>query len=399
LKKNQNLELTELKMKCKSFHIVSGISIMGIDFNFHVHYSYENPTNKFENENRNLLIELLSTLKEKSDEILKSYHSYFKFYITDKWLYHVYLLKNGFDPFMVIVGPIKEGSTEFTEMSNEKFDHFLQLFQWIIQPYCPVELSKPILYKVANHHYIPLNPDVSLVDIYYESESFHGSVDEFEFIKSMMLEGKITEVENYIDSNIKFIHQVDQIELAKGDSLRSAKNHLISACSILSQVAIDGGANNEYTRTLADKYIFLIENLTSKLEIYVLMKEMILKFTECIIQFSNPNYSNITKRVIQYLHTNFYEKITLEEVAKKFNISPTHLSKKLKKETEMSFNHNLNKIRVNESKRLLLHTDKSILDVAIAVGFNYQNHFGKVFKQMVGVSPNVFRNKLHISKK
>ncbi len=90
--------------------------------------------------------------------------------------------------------------------------------------------------------------------------------------------------------------------------------------------------------------------------------------------------------------SNYIPDITLQEVAQKFNISPSHLSKKLNKETGMSFNDNLNKIRINESKKLLLQTNKSILEVAIAVGFNYQNHFGKVFKQLVGVSPNAFRN-------
>jgi YesN/AraC family two-component response regulator len=48
-------------------------------------------------------------------------------------------------------------------------------------------------------------------------------------------------------------------------------------------------------------------------------------------------------------------------------------------------------VRVEESKHLLLSTDLSLVEIAIAVGFPDQSYFCKVFKKTVGLTPGKFR--------
>lgn len=48
-------------------------------------------------------------------------------------------------------------------------------------------------------------------------------------------------------------------------------------------------------------------------------------------------------------------------------------------------------IRIEESKRLLSNTDYSIIDIAIAVGFEDPRYFSKVFKKYIGLTPKQFR--------
>ncbi|MEH7403508.1 helix-turn-helix transcriptional regulator [Gottfriedia acidiceleris] len=395
MKNYKLINISELKIKANSFHIVSGLDVIGIDFDFNIVFSFTSSNHK--NDHHNFLMDSLETIKLKLDSILETKNNYFKLYWQEILLYHVFFIKNENENLLIILGS-DIGLDRRIDLPSEsdwysKSEHFLKLLQWIIEPYSTVAFTEPEQYHLEGKegHQPPFVPDVSLIELYYENESLHATTEEFEEFKSILVGGKLGELEKRFNFT-KVLESIDQIELAKGDSLRSMKNHFIAACGIISQYAIDSGSDNEYARTLADKYINLVERLTSKLDIFKLMKEMILKFSECIVHFSNPNYSSLTKKIILYLNANFYENITLQDVAKEFNISSSHLSKKLNKETGMSFNDNLNKIRINESKKLLLHTDKSILDVAIAVGFNYQNHYGKVFKQIVGVSPNAFRN-------
>lgn len=79
------------------------------------------------------------------------------------------------------------------------------------------------------------------------------------------------------------------------------------------------------------------------------------------------------------------------ELAKKIGISRTQLHRKLKALTGLSASKYINKIRVQEGNRLLVTTDKTISEIAYAVGFtSLSTSFSKEF----GVSPRVFRNGL-----
>ncbi|MFF2875931.1 helix-turn-helix transcriptional regulator [Gottfriedia sp. NPDC057991] len=391
MKNYKHINISELKIKANSFYIVSGLDIVGIDLDFNIVFSFSSPN--YKNDHHNILMDTLEIIKVKFDSILESKKNHFTLYWQETLLYHVFFIKNENECLLIIVGSnIGLNRLDAQSDLDSKSEHLLKLFHWIIEPYSKVAFTEPEQYQLEGiEHQSPFVPDVSLIELYYENETLHATSKEFEEFKMILVEGKFGEFEKKFDLT-KVLQSFDQIELAKGDSLRSMKNHFIAACGIISQYAIDSGTDNEYARTLADKYIIQVESLTTKLDIYKLMKEMVVKFSECIVHFSNPKYSNLIKKIILYMNTNFYESITLQVVAEEFNLSPSHLSKRLNKETGMSFNDNLNKIRINESKKLLLHTDKSILEVAISVGFNYQNHFGKVFKQMVGVTPNAFRN-------
>lgn len=48
-------------------------------------------------------------------------------------------------------------------------------------------------------------------------------------------------------------------------------------------------------------------------------------------------------------------------------------------------------IRVEESKRLLSNTDYSLIDIAIATGFENQIYFSRILKKYTGPTPRQFR--------
>ena len=73
------------------------------------------------------------------------------------------------------------------------------------------------------------------------------------------------------------------------------------------------------------------------------------------------------------------------------HLHPSYFSTVFKNSTGLSFKEYLNKVRIEESKILLLNTDFSIIDIAIAVGFEDQSYFSKVFKKYTGTTPKQFR--------
>jgi AraC-like DNA-binding protein len=47
---------------------------------------------------------------------------------------------------------------------------------------------------------------------------------------------------------------------------------------------------------------------------------------------------------------------------------------------------------IEEAKRILLGTNKSISEIAYELGFEYPQYFSKLFKQKTGNTPQEFRN-------
>lgn len=101
--------------------------------------------------------------------------------------------------------------------------------------------------------------------------------------------------------------------------------------------------------------------------------------------------NHIIQSVAKYISQNFSKNITLVSTAKKYNVSPEHLSRQFKKNTGFNFNEYLNLVRVQNAEKLLKTKDMSMTEVAFYCGFNDSNYFSTVFKKVVGVSPKKYR--------
>lgn len=83
--------------------------------------------------------------------------------------------------------------------------------------------------------------------------------------------------------------------------------------------------------------------------------------------------------IANYVQEYLNEPIDIEALAKTMFISRTHLAVKFKKETGMTLTDFILKEKVEEGKKLLKYTDRSISAIAIFLGFSSQSHFSNVF--------------------
>ncbi|MEF2966113.1 response regulator [Paenibacillus sp. M1] len=91
----------------------------------------------------------------------------------------------------------------------------------------------------------------------------------------------------------------------------------------------------------------------------------------------------------QYIEANYRQKgLTIHEVAKKNHVSPNYLSYLFKKNTGYNLWEYVVKLRMEESKSLILHTDLRRYEIAERVGYESPEHFSKIFKKYFGVSPS-----------
>ena len=83
--------------------------------------------------------------------------------------------------------------------------------------------------------------------------------------------------------------------------------------------------------------------------------------------------------------------LTAEDAAKYCNLSYSYFSRSFKQAYGLSFSEYVEIMRLRESERMLLTTDKSITEIAISVGFNSSSYFAERFKLRYRIPPHLFR--------
>ncbi|MFS0656460.1 helix-turn-helix domain-containing protein [Bacillus sp. 179-C3.3 HS] len=103
-------------------------------------------------------------------------------------------------------------------------------------------------------------------------------------------------------------------------------------------------------------------------------------------------------QIIDYMEKNYDQMITLEEMAKKYYLSTSYLSRYFKKKTGMGFSRYLMSIRLKHSMKELLYTSDSISQIAMNNGFPNTKSFTAFFKEVYGMTPHTYRDS-HIVQK
>ena len=98
------------------------------------------------------------------------------------------------------------------------------------------------------------------------------------------------------------------------------------------------------------------------------------------------------RRVHDYLLENLSERVTIEELSRKFHINPTTLKRAFKDEYGSSIAAHTKEHRM-ERAEVLLREGKSVGEVARAVGFDSASRFTSAFKDKYGVTPAEYKRK------
>lgn len=101
--------------------------------------------------------------------------------------------------------------------------------------------------------------------------------------------------------------------------------------------------------------------------------------------------SRAVKLVREYLEDNYQENISIKALCHLTGLSPNYLITGFRKEVGIPPHSYQIQVRVQRAKKALL-THKSLVQVATEAGFCDQSHFTRCFKQIVGVTPGMYRS-------
>lgn len=177
---------------------------------------------------------------------------------------------------------------------------------------------------------------------------------------------------------------------SQGGSLESVRIRSIELTTLLSRVAMDGGAQAELISDLSNKLLPAMFHEPDLDSLCLRLQEMVESFMKAMFQEQDKGNLSI-RRALRYMADHYSEKLELNDVAEYVQLSPSYFSTLFHQVVGISFREQLCRIRVEESKLLLLSTDYPLAEIAVSVGFPDQSYYCKVFKRIVGLTPRKFR--------
>jgi AraC-like DNA-binding protein len=97
--------------------------------------------------------------------------------------------------------------------------------------------------------------------------------------------------------------------------------------------------------------------------------------------------------VCVYIQHHFYKKLSLKEIADLIGLTESNFCKFFKKATGKTYSNYVNEIRINEACRMLVQTDKTIVQISFECGFETLSYFNRIFLKKMHMTPSVFKKK------
>ncbi|MEI9946734.1 MAG: chromate resistance protein ChrB domain-containing protein [Chitinophagaceae bacterium] len=181
------------------------------------------------------------------------------------------------------------------------------------------------------------------------------------------------------------------------------RHDLASQCSGLWAISAGLAHNYKNDQELLEKGMLLYDALYSWAKYLQKEKHLQQPFENLLVNvFTNylkekpgkkiPVWAKELKEIIQ---DSIDTSLSLKEISKGLDISPSYLSREFSKYFEdLSFGDYIRKQRIEKAIELMHNKSYSLTAIAYLTGFSDQSHFTRIFKKNTGQNPSVYRKKL-----
>ena len=120
-------------------------------------------------------------------------------------------------------------------------------------------------------------------------------------------------------------------------------------------------------------------SLYSKLLAYVPYRQM----TEAAYWARNKKMARLS-RITEYIDTNYSEKITLEDLANRENVTKTYLSHFIHDNLNMTFQEYVSTVRFERALKLIRNTSMCLTDISVVSGFSDVKYLSRMLEKRFG---------------
>lgn len=124
----------------------------------------------------------------------------------------------------------------------------------------------------------------------------------------------------------------------------------------------------------------------------LLLTRLLTQLLQCIVKPAQPaQIPAIMEKIRVYLTQTYQKNCTLSELGARFGLSPCYLQRQFKQYYGQSPSEYLAFQRIVHAKELLRTTQKSVSEIAYAVGFENPGYFSRLFKRSETLTPKEYR--------
>ena len=113
---------------------------------------------------------------------------------------------------------------------------------------------------------------------------------------------------------------------------------------------------------------------------------------------SDPTLPQSLKLALELMHNNIDEPLKVDEIATCVGISTRQLERQFCSHVNATPSRYYLELRLTRARQLLLQTNKSLADIAVACGFVSISHFRRCFREFFDVAPGSFRANMRKSR-
>ena len=270
-------------------------------------------------------------------------------------------------------------------MPPAKVQQLKKLMDHLLSPLLPMERAQLLKTQEKMYQQARINETIQI----FKGQSLPASRAFFREKERMLLTkvrtGSIQEAKALLNELIGYAL------FSEGGNVNAVRIHAIELTTLLSRVAMDGGAQTDSIYELNSRFLVLMSKEQNIEDLCYLLQDVVESFMDAM--FSSKDKGNpYIRSALRYMAENYNQQLSLSQMADAVGLSKSYFSTLFHEVVGVSFREHLCRIRVEESKRLLLSSDYSLTDIAIAMGFTDQSHYCKVFKRIVGITPGQYRS-------
>ncbi len=118
-------------------------------------------------------------------------------------------------------------------------------------------------------------------------------------------------------------------------------------------------------------------------------------YTQAVIGYLRSIHSDTRNQIVRdvelYVGRHLNDRLRVKDIAERLGLHPYYLGRLFKEQAGVTITDYVHRARVNAAKRMLVTRQGTLSDVAAWVGYSDSEYFSRKFREIVGVSPRIYR--------
>jgi len=193
----------------------------------------------------------------------------------------------------------------------------------------------------------------------------------------------------------KFLYDEKNVTLSKYIfySVSSVQDVIDYTLPLLIQFTAESGGDLQKIWPVYHKYKNHRKSINSISAGVSLYNDMLTEFCNIVHSAMKKRYSPKVNNALEYINSNWKNKISVDDICQKYNVSKAYLMKLFKKETGFTIIDYVTNIRMNYINHMLIYSNEPVAHIAAEAGYSSQSYMTAVYKSKYGITPMEYKKK------